>query len=160
MEGPLDIEEGYPADAPLVYYAASTSGAESVDLYRQLVESMAGVLDRRSALSAKVAASGTLINTMGWIDGDGYALLKHAVGALRCDVILVLGSDRLHSQLVADMPPSVSVVKLAKSGGVVTRTREARAEARKVRGSSMLAMCASSAPCLPRKVRTNACVLL
>lgn len=132
IEGPIDIEDGYPADAPLVYYAGSTNGADALDIYRQLVECMAGVLDRRAKLSVQVAASGMVMNTMGWIEGDGYLLLKHAAQTLGADVILVLGNDRLHSQLAAEMPSKISVVKLAKSGGVVTRSREARADARKV----------------------------
>ena len=35
-----------------------------------------------------------VINTMGWIDGLGYELILHALGALRVDVILVIGQDR------------------------------------------------------------------
>ena len=47
----------------------------------------------------QVRAAGMVINTMGWIDGLGYELILHALGALRVDVILVIGQDRLYSQL-------------------------------------------------------------
>lgn len=47
----------------------------------------------------QVRADGMVINTMGWIDGIGYNLLLHSIKALKADVILVVGQDRLHSQL-------------------------------------------------------------
>lgn len=40
-----------------------------------------------------------LVNTMGWVDGLGYELLLHSIQALKADVVLVVGQDRLHSQL-------------------------------------------------------------
>ena len=40
-----------------------------------------------------------VINTMGFIDGAGYDLLLHSIQALKADVVLVLGQDRLFSQL-------------------------------------------------------------
>ena len=72
--------------------------------------------------------SGVIVNTMGWVDGEGYRLLVHAAKALGVNVVLVLGQDRLHSELDRDLGGSggVDVVKLAKSGGVVTRQREFR----------------------------------
>jgi hypothetical protein len=71
--------------------------------------------------------SGVIVNTMGWVDGEGYRLLVHSAKALRVNVVLVLGQDRLHSELDRDLAGSgVDVVKLAKSGGVVTRQREFR----------------------------------
>lgn len=44
-----------------------------------------------------------VINTMGWVDGLGYELLLHAVAALRADVVLVVGQDRLYSQLSSEL---------------------------------------------------------
>ena len=43
-----------------------------------------------------------IINTMGWIEGLGYNLLLHAIKALKADVIMVVGQDRLHSQLKSE----------------------------------------------------------
>uniref|UniRef100_A0A1D2A6U4 Protein CLP1 homolog n=1 Tax=Auxenochlorella protothecoides TaxID=3075 RepID=A0A1D2A6U4_AUXPR len=136
VEAPIDVEEGFPVDAPLVYYAGTVAGGENMALYQHLVERVADALERRAGTDAKVAASGMMVNTMGWIEGDGYSLLRHTIASLAADVVLVVGSDRLHSQLSSDLAtssPAISVVKLAKSGGVVTRTRELRQEARKVR---------------------------
>lgn len=55
---------------------------------------------------AQVAASGMMVNTMGWIEGDGYSLLRHTIASLAADVVLVVGSDRLHSQLSSDLATS------------------------------------------------------
>ena len=44
-----------------------------------------------------------VVNTMGWVDGLGYELLLHAVAALRADVVLVVGQDRLYSQLSSEL---------------------------------------------------------
>ncbi len=46
-----------------------------------------------------VQAAGLIINTMGFIEGLGYELLLHAIGALKADVVLVLGQERLFNQL-------------------------------------------------------------
>ena len=46
-----------------------------------------------------VQAAGAVINTMGWIEGLGYDLLLHAIDALKADVVLVVGQERLYNQL-------------------------------------------------------------
>ncbi len=46
-----------------------------------------------------VQSAGLVINTMGFIEGLGYDLLLHAISALRADVVLVLGQERLFNQL-------------------------------------------------------------
>ena len=96
-------------------------------LYRYQIERLAGLLDRRSNISSLVRASGYIINTMGWIDGLGYELLLHSIEALRADVVIVIGQDKLHSDLMGVYRNSKTVVvKLQRSGGVVTRPREYR----------------------------------
>lgn len=87
------------------------------------------MLAARAVATPGAAAAGFLVNTMGWIDGLGYELIRHAIAALRVDVVLVLGQDRLHSVLsqeCAALPQRPSVVKLGKSGGVVLRSQEYR----------------------------------
>ena len=46
-----------------------------------------------------VWAAGLVINTMGFIENLGYELLLHAISALRADIVLVLGQERLFNQL-------------------------------------------------------------
>ena len=47
----------------------------------------------------QVRADGMVINTMGWVDGLGYDLLLHSIKTLKADSVIVVGQDRLHSQL-------------------------------------------------------------
>lgn len=73
-----------------------------------------------------------IINTMGWVEGLGYELLLHAAHTLHADVVLVVGQDRLYSQLSASLK-DVTLAKLPKSGGVVTRDPVFRKDARTAR---------------------------
>lgn len=62
--------------------------------------------------------SGLIINTCGWVKGDGYKQVTHAAQAFEVDIILVLDQEKLYNELVRDMPTFVKVVLLPKSGGV------------------------------------------
>lgn len=62
--------------------------------------------------------SGIIINTCGWVKGDGYRHITHAAQAFEVDIILVLDQEKLYNELVRDMPNFVRVVLLPKSGGV------------------------------------------
>ena len=134
VETPVDIEAGLPDDAPLVYYTGMITPSDNPALYRAGVERLAAVLDARARGDAGARAAGMVVNTKGFIEGLGYDLLKHAVTALKTDVVLVVGQERLYSQLAGELKgKGVSVVKLPRSTGVVTRSRELRIAARKVR---------------------------
>jgi polyribonucleotide 5'-hydroxyl-kinase len=52
------------------------------------------------------------------VRSGGYQCIIHAAGAFEVDVIIVLDQERLHSELVRDMPEFVKVLLLPKSGGV------------------------------------------
>ena len=36
---------------------------------------------------------------MGWVDGLGYQLLLHSIDVMHANVVIVLGQERLYSQL-------------------------------------------------------------
>lgn len=121
---------------PLAFFGGTVSPGDNPALYRYHTERLAGLLDQRSGMSARRIASGTIVNTMGWIHGEGYELLLHAIESLHVDVVVVIGHDRLYSDLSrAFRAPasSVQVVKLPKSGGVVTRQATYRRDARDTR---------------------------
>ncbi len=42
-----------------------------------------------------------MINTMGWVEGLGFQLLMHTIVAMRANIVLVVGQDRLLKQLQA-----------------------------------------------------------
>ena len=148
---------------PLVYAFGHATPSEYSDVYRNSQSRLADTVLRRlssadrgsEAGSARVG--GLIINTMGWVDGGGYALLLDAVAAFRTDVIVVLGHDKVYARLCEDVksaaakwpvttpaaaagrgspappPVAISVVKLAKPGGVVERSPAYRREARRAR---------------------------
>ncbi|GAB4822312.1 hypothetical protein N2152v2_009358 [Parachlorella kessleri] len=146
IEAPIDVEEGFPVDAPLVYYFGGVSPSDNPALYKHLVERLAHVLDLRAQADATARAAGLVINSMGWVEDLGYELLRHTIQArglrrgraghaLKVDVVVVVGDERLYSQLSNELrhQKGLSCVKLSKSGGVVTRSRELRQQARKLR---------------------------
>jgi polyribonucleotide 5'-hydroxyl-kinase len=62
-----------------------------------------------------------VINTCGWIDGEGYELLLASIDKTEADFVLVIDNERLYSdlsQVYAKRNPNVRVMKLMKSGGV------------------------------------------
>ena len=83
IECPIDVEEGYPLEMPLVYFFGHASPSDNADLYRFLVDRMASILHKRAESSPKAAASGLIVNTLGWIDGLGYELQLHAISSLK-----------------------------------------------------------------------------
>ncbi|XVF16563.1 hypothetical protein REPUB_Repub10bG0042600 [Reevesia pubescens] len=132
IEMPIDPVEGIPLEMPLVYFYGHTTPSNNVDLYKALVNELAQMLETQFARNAESRAAGMVINTMGWIEGTGYELLLHAIDTFKANVVLVLGQEKLFSMLkaVAKSKPNVDVVKLQKSGGVVSRNAKFRQKAR------------------------------
>lgn len=89
-------------------------------------------LSSLTSLCIAVNAAGYVVNTCGWVDGQGYDLLVQCIQAFQIDVVLVIGQDRLFSRLQSSLAASnkqLSIVKLARSGGVVplnTKHRSAK----------------------------------
>jgi polyribonucleotide 5'-hydroxyl-kinase len=48
-----------------------------------LIDRLAAILERRASASPRAAASGMVINTMGWVEGLGYELQLHAITTLK-----------------------------------------------------------------------------
>ncbi|KAJ4439451.1 protein CLP1 homolog [Periplaneta americana] len=133
VERPAAVEEGFSQQAPLVYHYGHKSPSTNLALYNMLVSRLAEVISERMQANRKANASGAIINTCGWVKGDGYKQLTHVAQAFEVDIILVLDQERLYNELVRDMPTFVKVVFLPKNGGVVERSQSARAEARDAR---------------------------
>ncbi|KDP45471.1 hypothetical protein JCGZ_09720 [Jatropha curcas] len=135
IELPIDPVEGISLDMPLVYFYGHTTPSQNVDLYKALVKELAQILERQFTGNAESRAAGMVINTMGWIEGVGYELILQAIDTFNANVVLVLGQEKLFSMLrdVLKNKPNVDVVKLQKSGGVVSRTSKVRQKARSYR---------------------------
>jgi len=133
VERPASIEEGFSQSSPIAYhYGHNTPGANPV-LFNQLVSRLADVVRERLEANHKAEVSGVVINTCGWIRGEGYNQIKHIAKAFEVDAIIVLDHERVYNDLVKDMPKFVKVVLQQKSGGVVSRSREQRTESRENR---------------------------
>ncbi|KAK4736783.1 hypothetical protein R3W88_000480 [Solanum pinnatisectum] len=135
IELPIDPVEGIPLEMPMVYFFGHVTPSANIDHYKVLVKELARTLETQFSGNAESRASGMVINTMGWIEGVGYELLLHAIDTFNATVILVLGQEKLCSMLkdVLKNRPNVDVVKLQKSGGVVSRNAKVRQKARSYR---------------------------
>ncbi|XP_071966169.1 polyribonucleotide 5'-hydroxyl-kinase Clp1-like [Antedon mediterranea] len=126
VERPADVEEGLPLNAPLVYHFGVTTPGANLKLYNLLTSQIADILNTRCKLNPLASTSGCVINTCGWVKGDGYKCITHAAQAFEVDVIVVLDQERLYNELVRDMPSFVKVVLQPKSGGTVDRSQTFR----------------------------------
>ena len=115
--------------APLAYYYGHAS-TSLTDLYKQFLASLAATITQRFTHSAASRHSGAIINTAGWVDGSGYELILSIASLFSADVLIALGHERLYADLKADTRLACTVVKLARSGGVVSRTAAMRTAAR------------------------------
>ncbi|XP_071504776.1 polyribonucleotide 5'-hydroxyl-kinase Clp1-like [Diadema antillarum] len=126
VERPADVEQGFALTAPLVYHFGATSPGVNMKLYQILTARLAEVFSMRCKTNPRVAQSGCVINTCGWVKGDGYQCIKYAAQAFEVDVIIVLDQERLYNELVRDIPSFVKIVLQPKSGGVVERSQNFR----------------------------------
>ncbi|CAH2049841.1 unnamed protein product [Thlaspi arvense] len=123
IEMPIDPVEGIPLEMPLVFFYGHTTPSIQVLV---VFQNCCFTVPMQTCM---------VINTMGWIEGLGYELLLHAIDTFNANVILVLGQEKLCSMLkdVLKRKPNVDVVKLQKSGGVVSRNAKVRQKARSYR---------------------------
>jgi polyribonucleotide 5'-hydroxyl-kinase len=112
---------------------------------------------------ADARAAGVIINTCGWVDGEGYALLCHAISTFEADVVLVIGNDRLAARLTVELPSLVpsecALVKLPRSGGVRDRDKEVRRLGREDRVKQYFYGPAPAVPDAPRLLSPSASTL-
>ncbi|KAG1687795.1 Polyribonucleotide 5'-hydroxyl-kinase Clp1 [Nymphon striatum] len=130
VERPADPEDNFSQQAPLVYHFGHKSPGENLTLHNMLISRLAEVLVSKSESNRKTNMSGVVINTCGWVIGEGYHCLLHAAQAFEVDVVIVIDQERLYNQLQKDLPSFVKVTMVPKSGGVVVRAKQARAECR------------------------------
>lgn len=129
IERAASVEDGFSQAAPLVYHYGHKTPGHNPVLYNRLVSRLADVVRERLQANRKAEVSGAVINTCGWVRGEGYNQIKHIAQAFEVDVIVVLDQERVYNDLVRDMPKFVKVVWQPKSGGVVERNQEQRMEA-------------------------------
>jgi len=135
---PVDEQVGIQSkwSAPLVYYYGHTSPAKNKEIYTRICAKLADAVQKRCQRNASARHSGVIINTSGWIDGVGQELLLRIAKSFKADVVLVID----HEKLLSDLKNSeemkemgTTVIKLDKSGGVVSRNADRRSDLRAAR---------------------------
>jgi polyribonucleotide 5'-hydroxyl-kinase len=112
------------ASPPIIYYYGDTSPAKNAKFFNQTVNTLAEVVIKRLEADEHTGHSGLVIDTHSWTESVGYDTFLQAIDAFQVDLIFIVGSERLHSDLsnkLKDYPRKIVVTKVAKSGGVVTR---------------------------------------
>jgi polyribonucleotide 5'-hydroxyl-kinase len=130
---------------PLVLWYGSEDVTAHPELYTAQIDKLAKCIDDRLSRDVDAKSSGIIVNTSGCIEDIGYNYLLHAMDALRINVVLVVGPDRLYSMLGTALKKRVKaeeealtsmtdaerlvykkvlvpkLIKLPRSGGVVSR---------------------------------------
>ncbi|MCJ1362646.1 Cleavage polyadenylation factor subunit clp1 [Acarospora aff. strigata] len=138
----VDVEEGWgssptsgpsavPVKLPLVYYYGRPSPeAENGKMFKPVVTRLALAVMSRVTEDGEAREAGCLLDTPGVISQGkgGYDIIQHAVAEFSVNVLIVLGSERLYSDMArrfngrrTSTDETISVVKLDKSGGCVDR---------------------------------------
>ncbi|KAI9880611.1 MAG: Cleavage polyadenylation factor subunit clp1 [Pleopsidium flavum] len=137
----VDVEEGWgssptsgpspvPVKLPLVYYYGLPSPEENSTMFKPIVTRLALAVMSRLQEDGEAREAGCLIDTPGVISQGkgGYEIIQHIVAEFSINVLVVLGSERLYSDMLrrfnghrTSTDETISVVKLDKSGGCVDR---------------------------------------
>ncbi|CAI4231496.1 unnamed protein product [Auanema sp. JU1783] len=126
LQQTADVVEGFDQSKPLVYNYGYTSPSGNLQLYDSLVKELAEDITERCKQSMEASIGGLVINTCGWVNGEGYQCITNAAGAFEVDVVVVIDHERLYNELQKDLPQFVKIIHQPKSGGVETRSSVAR----------------------------------
>ncbi|CCJ28863.1 unnamed protein product [Pneumocystis jirovecii] len=117
----------YPSLVTLSYYYGYDLPTQNFKFYKSLISRLSILCaSKMSETKEKGVArySGCIIDTSGIIDqSKGYDIIHNIISDFSVNVLIVLGSERLYSDMTRkyDNKNGVHVVKLQKSGGCVTR---------------------------------------
>jgi polyribonucleotide 5'-hydroxyl-kinase len=129
----VDIEEGGPVhDRVSATMYGHVSALDNLIVVKKLMSSVTTVLDGLLAEQKNVPHAGCIVDTCGDVDGtEGLDLVVAGITAVRADIVLVLGGERLFASIRSRLTDSrTEVVLLSKSGGVVSRDNTIRQHAR------------------------------
>ncbi|CAK5088449.1 unnamed protein product [Meloidogyne enterolobii] len=126
IEKPADIIDGFDRKPAYVYNFGHITPSANLKLYDMLVKELAVAVKQKAKSSLNCNCSGYIVNTCGWVKGDGYACIVNAAEAFEPDVVIVLDHERLYIELQQDLPSYLKILHLPKSGGVESRPQEMR----------------------------------
>ena len=125
----LNAEIGLDLQCPISYFFGHQHPSVNKLVYSKIVKRLASHIDRRidSRENIRIKASGVIVNTSSWVDGEGYDQLKSTLKTLAINTCIVT-KEKLRARLKADIGNTVDVIYLASPPGVVTRERAQRKE--------------------------------
>uniref|UniRef100_A0AC35UCA1 Protein CLP1 homolog n=1 Tax=Rhabditophanes sp. KR3021 TaxID=114890 RepID=A0AC35UCA1_9BILA len=130
METTADILDDYNTKANVTIHFGHTSPASNFDLFKNCLKTLSDLVHRKSMSSNKINASGIIINTCGWVEGEGYESLKIAAQEFEVKSIVVVEHERLYHRLKRDIPAFVNIQSVEKSSGIEARNSDTRRNAR------------------------------
>lgn len=118
-----------PVKLPLAYHYGLEQPEQNMRLYKRLLGRLAVATTSRLSEDPDVKTSGLLIDTSGVSNAKGgYEHVAHIVSEFSINIVLVIGSERMSSELhkkfagqQSTLDEPITVVSLEKSGGVVER---------------------------------------
>ncbi|KAL5265058.1 hypothetical protein ACHWQZ_G005964 [Mnemiopsis leidyi] len=134
LERQADVEEGFTEQLPIVYHFGYYFPDANWALYNELAKKIADDIEKRSEFCPKARHSGFVVNTCGYVTGDGYKFIKEAVDIFKINCILVIDHERVFNDLQRDIPEDKATsILLPKSGGVIKRNGPCRKRTRESR---------------------------
>lgn len=135
----LDVEEGGAVhDRVASVMLGHRSPRDNLPVSRLAFATVGGMLERLLAQPGTPRHVGCVVDTCGDVEGkDGPECVAAAASAVRADVVLVLGAERLFASVQKVLAGTgTEAVLLPKSGGVVSRDAATRAllQARMIKG--------------------------
>ncbi|KAG4304045.1 hypothetical protein PORY_002568 [Pneumocystis oryctolagi] len=135
ISGMLDVENmfgstlttgpsQYPSLVTLSYYYGYDLPTQNLKFYKSLISRLGILCASKMSEMKEVRHSGCIIDTSGTIDqSKGYDIIHNIISDFSVNVLIVLGSERLYSDMTRkyDNKNGVHVIKLQKSGGCVSR---------------------------------------
>ncbi|KAI8049971.1 Pre-mRNA cleavage complex II protein Clp1-domain-containing protein [Syncephalis plumigaleata] len=121
----IDMTTSGGSRTPVGYYYGYDSPQENPKLLQKLISKMATTIDARLNEDQEALHSGMIIDTNGCVEHSEFDLLLHIIQAFSADIVLVLGHERLHSDLTRSLSNTsqVTILKLTKLGGVARRDK-------------------------------------
>ncbi|KAL9045176.1 MAG: hypothetical protein Q9214_001746 [Letrouitia sp. 1 TL-2023] len=139
----IDVEDGWgssptngpsqvPVKLPLVYYYGLANPEQCTAVFKPIVKRLAVSVMSRLHEDPEAKSTGCLVDTPGIISqGKGnYEIIQHIVAEFEITVLVVLGSERLYSDMAkkfgqkSGTNQTANVIKLDKSGGCVDRDED------------------------------------
>lgn len=127
--GCLNIELGLELECPISYFFGHQDPEVNRLVYSKIVKYLTEHIDARidSRESAKIKASGVIVNTCSCDGREGYDRLQSTLTTLNVTTVIVVGNEKLRSRLKKDMK-TADIINVNRSPGVVSREKGDRIE--------------------------------